>query len=243
MKRLILSVVDVVFGNTLVKSALRSLAGFRYFRWFIHLSRYRACHMVSAGEVCLLAGIFYERTVRDFARIIGPNGKAIVVEANPENIRRLSTAIDAPNVKYVNCAVWDKRGEMEFITSVGDEQGYNRLDDPQMQEFPYHMDREPTKIKVATNTLDNIAAECGVEVVHHLNLTINGAELQALDGIDRLLQNNPQLRIYINSEFPAPAQDVIEKLKSLGFAVYTSSLISTLNKQIRLIRIYAVHQG
>jgi FkbM family methyltransferase len=199
--------------------------------------------MVSSGETCLLAGIFYESTVRDFSSAVGAGGKVIVVEANPENISRLKKLVNASNIYYVNSAVWNEKGRMEFIASVGEEQGYNRLDNAEMQEFPYHMDEKPEKFEVETNTLDGIIDELKIEKVHHVNLTINGAELQALDGIDGLLRKNNRLRIYINSEYPVPSITVIEKLKAMGFRVYTSKLITTINKKIRLIRIYAVYIG
>jgi len=234
---------DNLFGNRPVKSALQAVFGYSYFRFFIHLTRYRACHMVSSGETCLLAGIFYESTVKDFSSAVGPGGKVIVVEANPENIARLRKSVDASNVYFVNSAVWNEKGRMEFITAVGEEQGYNRLDNREMQEFPYHMDDKPEKVEVETNMLDTIINELKVEKVHHVNLTINGAELQALDGIDELLGKNSRLRIYINSEYPQPSTEVIEKLTTMGFTVYTSKLIATINKKIRLIRIYAVYAG
>jgi FkbM family methyltransferase len=241
--RLILKLFDRLFGNDAVKNVLQGIFGYGYFRLFIHLTRYRACHMVSRGETCLLAGIFYESTIKDYSTAVGPRGKVIVIEANPANIARLKKSVDAPNVCYINNAVWNKNGRMEFIASVGDEQGYNRLDTPEMQEFPYHMDEKPEKIEVETNTLDAIVDKLEIEKVHHVNLTINGAELQALDGISGLMRKNSRLRIYINSEYPVPSTAVIEKLKSMGFRVYTSRLITTINKKIRLIRIYAVYSG
>ena len=234
-----LKAFDYIFGSKVAKRLLRALFGFRYFYVFIHLTRYRATHMVSSGDTCILAGVFYTETVLDYSRAVGPDGKVVIVEANPENILRLSSAVDAPNVVFINNAVWNTEGEMPFIASDGHEQGYNRLDDIALQKFPYHMDPEPKTLTVDTATLDNIAKRVGADAISHINLTINGAELQALDGIGEIMAASNDLRIYINSEDPDPAQAVIQKLIAMGFRVYTSRLITTHNKSIRLIRIYA----
>lgn len=241
IERVAFGIFDNFFGNPTVKDVLQAVFGDRYFRLFVHLARYRARHMVREGETCLLAGVFYESTVRDFSAVVGPRGRVIVVEANPDNIAKLRRNVDGSNVVYVNYAVWNEKGQMEFIASVGDEQGYNRLNTPEMQQFPYHMDESPRTIQVRCNTLDAIAEELNVDKIHHINLTVNGAELQALDGIEGLLRQNDKLRIYINSENPDPASAVLQKLRTMGFRVYTSQLIRTINKKIRLIRIYAVH--
>ena len=241
--RAALGTFDHVFGNPLCKRALHAVFGYSRFHVFVHLARYRACHMVSAGETCLLAGIFNRRTVEDYSRVVGATGRVIVVEAHPRNVETLRASVQASNVVYVNKAVWNRRGTAEFLASAGEEQGYNRLSDPQMNVFPYHLDRQPRTIEVATDTLDAIAREVAAPVIHHINLTINGAELQALDGISEILEGNEALRMYINTEYPAPAQAVLEKLRRLGFKVFTSGVIRTVNKQIRLRRVYAVHQA
>jgi len=235
--------IDKIFGNQKIKKLLRKLFGFRYFKFFIHISRYRACHMVDPGDNCILAGIFSEDTVKDFTSQVGNAGKVIVVEANKKNVERLKSRVAHPNLYYVNCAVYGKSGTSKFIASRGDEQGYNRLKNGEMQPFPYHIDADPQEITVKLATLDNITMKLGVKRIHHINLTINGAEYQALDGISEVIKKNRNLRIYTNSEFPNPGKKVIEKLQKMGFEVYTSRLIRTINKRIKLRRIYAVHNN
>jgi len=128
---------------------------------------------------------------------------------------------------------------MDFLASVGEEQGYNRLASAELKPFPYHLDANPSTITVETDTLDNIMHDFPGKTVHHVNLTINGAELQALDGISQVILENPKLRIYINSEAPDPFQAVVEKLQSLGFRIYPFRIRRTVNKRIVLMRLYA----
>ena len=242
IRRLGKGLYDACFGNRFAKGMLQAMFGYRQFRALLPLTGYRACHMVNPAEVAVLAGIFDEGTVRDFQRAVGRQGRVVVIEANPANVQRLeATFAGAENIDLVSKAVWNSRSTTQFLASAGEEQGYNRLDSAELQPFPYHMDENPLTITVQTDTLDAIVESLSCGVVHHLNLTINGAELHALDGITQILASSPQLRIYINSESPAPYHAVVKKLGDMGFEVYTSRIGRTVNKRIQLMRIYAVH--
>lgn len=232
---------DRLLGNRVSKRLLRTLTGTGYFRILLPLTRYRACHMVQKGEHCLLGGIYSADTVRDFLRVVGDYGRVVVVEANPSNVKRLKASFkDAANVTFVTKAIWDRAGTMSFLASGEGDLGYNRLETEELQAFPLHMEEDPVSITVETDSLDSIANEMLGGVVHHINLTINGAELRALDGIGQLLETSPKVRVYINSEFPDPYADVVQKLRELGFKTYTARVMRTLNKRITLMRVYAV---
>jgi FkbM family methyltransferase len=231
---------DNLFGNLIIKRIIISTVGYRFNGWFLGLVGYRAIHMVSSGESCIIAGVYSEHTIRDFSKVIGDNGTVVVVEANPQNASRLiDDCNDLKNVVITNKAIWRESGEMEFILSKQSrEQGYNRLVSDELQHFPEHLDDNPIIIKVPTDTLVNISNEFGIKKLDHVNLTINGAELQAVECMAELLHQHPNVRIYINSETPDPAERTIECLEQIGFKVSLSTLIRTVNKKIKLVRIY-----
>lgn len=239
MKKFFLLIIDTIFGNNYVKNILFKIFNFNYFYFFIHLSRYKAIHMVKKGEVCLLCGIFYPSTIKEFSNQVGDTGKVIVVEANIENIINCKKCLDFKNVIYLNNAIWDENKNIEFIISNTNEQGYNRIGDENLNKYPYHIDSQIKKINVEANTIDNILNKLNIKKINHINLTINGAEYQALFGMENVIRNNPKLRLYINSESPEPYYKVKNKLNSLGFCIFTSNLITTINKRIKLKRIYA----
>lgn len=242
MMRYIIKPFDLIFTSTIVRGLILILFGYRWNGWFLSIIGYRASYMVNTGETCIIAGVFSEDTVRLFSRAVGDAGRVIIVEANPSNVDRLKNNLASlANVTVVNRAVWRCSGEMEFLLSGQHEnQAYNRIDSPEIQKYPNHMNENPVTIKVKTDSLDDIASKLDVKLVHHLNLTINGAELQALDGISNILKVNPSLRIYINSETPDPAQKTIEKLHTQRFKVFVSNMTKTKNKKISLVRIYAI---
>lgn len=242
MYKILKSIYDSIVGFPPIRSLILSLFGYQWNGWFLGLVGYRAINMIRRGENCIIAGIYAESTIRDFSAVVGAEGRVIVVEANPFNVERLqSSTKDLKNASIINRAIWREKGEMEFLMSAQEkDQGYNRLSSDELQEFPVHMDQKPEAVTVPTDTLDNIAEEFSLGQVNHINLTINGAELQCLEAISKIRTANPKVRIYINSETPDPANNVIEKLKELGFKVFVSNWIRTINKKIHLVRIYAV---
>ena len=247
MKKMAKKALDFFLGNSLMKKILISFIGRKYLHPILSLTSYRGCHMVNPGETCVLAGIFNASTIESFLSAVGKNGKVIIVEAGSGNVKRLKEEIASSiglqdNLYFVNKAVWNKKGSMGFISPDDTEtQGFNRLASDELQSFPYHLIANPKTIDVETDTLDSIAEETNCDVIHHVNLTINGAELQALDGISEIVEKNPQVRIYINSEYEMPCVQVLEKLKNMNFNVFTKPIKNTTNKRIKLVRIYAYH--
>ncbi len=78
---------------------------------------------------------------------------------------------------------------------------------------------------VESDTLDNILKEKNIEGVSHICLTINGAELEALEGMDRTLKKNKFSMLIANQEKFRPTVNGIplnEKitllLKKYGFS-------------------------
>jgi len=77
---------------------------------------------------------------------------------------------------------------------------------------------------VEADTIGNILSEQKVQHVDHIHLTINGAELEALEGIDKFfLKKGTRIFIYcetfINDTEDSVTFKVVDCLKSHGFRV------------------------
>jgi FkbM family methyltransferase len=234
-----------IFGWEPIKSKWDAIFGFNWRGYFLGLVRCKAIYMVKSGETVILGGVFTEDYVQDYLNIVGNSGRVVVAEANPENAHRLKEIFEAnENVTIINRAIWNRRGKISFLAAAESEaQAYNRIEGDGIEEFPDHLVQKVKKIQVETSSLDQIAEDLNLGFVHHINLTINGAEFIAIDGIKRIHRVNPKLRLYINSQRPDPANNVVARMKSIGFKVFTSNLIRTTNRKIRLMRIYACGQS
>jgi FkbM family methyltransferase len=233
---------DNTFGIMLL--LLKKLQFFQFHGYFLAVIGYRARYMVNRGDNVLLAGIFSTKNIFEYSNEIGLTGRVLVVEANPQNTKRLKIECKSlKNVTIINAALWNKKGEIEFLClDQNEKQGYNRIKSSELNEFPDHFGVNPSCVRVKSDTIKNICNEHNFTTLDHLNLTINGAELQALEidlGLTRQFSN---IRIYINCEYPYPFNDVLESLKNQNFYVQTSKLINTVNTKIKLRRIYAIYK-
>ena len=197
--------------------------------------------MVGKGETAMLCGIFQESTVRDFATAVGPQGRIIVVEANPANTRRLQTALaSSGNVEIVNAAVWHTDTPLEFeFADQAEAQHYNRVRDSTLQSFPTHMVAAPEIVNVDGERLTTTMDRFGIDVVDHLNLTINGAEEAAFRGAQGEAAAERVRRIYAHTELPDPGVAFENRLLELGFRTRKSGRLNSRNPAIDLRRLYA----
>lgn len=233
--------VKSVLG-TAVMPLLDTAVGPRWRGPLLRMLRDRPTFYVARGETAIVCGVHRADTVRSFLAAVGPHGRLMIVEANPATLARLQPQFPAAaNLVWVSCGVWNQAGSMPFLVG-NDYQGFNRLDAPGMQPFPDAIYGAAQKISIPTAPLDQIAAEFGFDRVDHLNLTINGAEVQALDGIAQLRAGNPRMRIAITTEMPNPGGVVIAKLRAMGYRVWTQAVPRRLliNQAIDLAWVYAV---
>jgi len=241
MRLLIRNLIDWFLSFPPTKTICRGILGPDWRGKLLKLLGYRAVHMVEKGECAILCGVFNSSTALSYSKAVGPSGRIVVCEANPRNVNRMKEELaGVENLTLLNYAIWNEETTMQFLASSTEECGFDRLASDELEPYPEHMETNPYEVQVTCKTLDSIADELGLDVVHHINLTINGAELQGVDGITRILEKNPDLRIYVNTEYPNPCQALVDKLKVLSFGIYMSEITHIVNKKIRLMRVYAL---
>lgn len=105
-----------------------------------------------------------------FLELIGPNGRLICIEADPQACELLSEtalALDAKNVEILNIAVGPTEGISELYLSgtFGEENSFFRGDGP-----------DQDSISVRTAPLEKILRGLSVDLVHYAKVNIEGAE-------------------------------------------------------------------
>lgn len=142
------------------------------------------------GGVIVEAGAYVGFKAIRFARHVGNTGKVIAVEINKSNFEILQKNIEANSLERVVmpfwCGVWKTKGVME-ARSGG--YTYHTLAESDNHK---HLSKCST---VPTDTLDNIIDKAGVERVDYINFQLNGAEVEALEGLERRLNDVKILRI------------------------------------------------
>jgi FkbM family methyltransferase len=142
------------------------------------------------GGVMIEAGAYVGFKAIGYADHVGPGGKVIAIEIDRDNFELMRLNVEQNGlqdvVDCVNCGVWSKRDRV--VDRFRDRTAHTIA---RTEEHPYCTSADT----IATDTLDNIIDASGVETVDFLNLQLNGAEIEALEGLQRRLESVKVLHI------------------------------------------------
>ena len=128
MRRLIRNFIDWFLASPPIRQLCRRILGPQWRGKVLKLIGYRAIHMVESGECAFLCGIFNSATALSYSRIVGPSGRVVVCEANPDNVLRMKQElVGVENITILNYAIWNENTTMQFLASETDECGFDRL--------------------------------------------------------------------------------------------------------------------
>lgn len=140
------------------------------------------------GGIIIEAGSYVGYKAVSFAKRVGPSGRIGVIEASTHNFNLLVRNIESnkleKNADAVNCAVWNEntylqlksKNRMQYTVAATDELKYTKFDN------------------ITARTLDYLIDYWGFDRIDFLNLQLNGAEIEAIQG----LQKNFHKVRYIN---------------------------------------------
>ena len=145
-------------------------------------SSLKACFELRSGQVVVDVGACYGFGVVRYSRMVAPAGRVVAVEADPavEMVLRRNVEANAlTNVEVIPCAIWNTRGELALHVGSSDRQ-HNSL-----REGVY-----PSRdaITIPTDTIDNIVRSLRLERVDLVSITVNAAEVEAVQGMDDTLR-------------------------------------------------------
>ena len=141
---------------------------------------------IKKGETVVELGAFYGFGTMKLSDMVGNKGKVIAIEADKKNFQILKKNIDMNNISNVvtvNKGVWNEsgKGTLYKIKNQG-----NSL----VPEFL----KNNSKDEIDIYTLDNILISNNLDSVDLISMEINGAEIEALQGMEKILSQN-KLRI------------------------------------------------
>lgn len=118
------------------------------------------------------------KTIR-FAEELVPDGKVLAIEMMPNNVEILRRNIDenglADRVRVVEAGVWKQPG-----TVVVKGKGRQRNTLVNLEKLSDNMG-----IEARVETLDNLLEEWGVQPIDLMFITVNGAEIETIQGLNQ----------------------------------------------------------
>lgn len=150
------------------------------------------------------------------ARLVGPTGRVLAIEPEPENCTRIQRNIELNgygNIDVVEVALADADGEAQL--HLASDHGHHSL----LTTSP---DRVGRTITVPQRTLDSLLAERGVERVDVMKIDVEGFEVEVLRGARQTVQRNPDvvLLMDVHESLGVDAAEVCDLLNDLGLSTY-----------------------
>lgn len=134
-------------------------------------------YLPKEGGTIIEAGAYVGYKAIAFGRRVGPTGKVLAIELDPENHALLQENVSLngmeTHVFTRCCAVWSDDTILPFY-------GRNRMNN---SVASVDEKKPPQKGKVPAYSLDTIIIDSGFEHVDYINLQLNGAEVDALAGL------------------------------------------------------------
>jgi FkbM family methyltransferase len=133
------------------------------------------------GEITVLA-----------AQLVGPTGRVLSVEASPltlPRLRRNITLNNLINVDVIEAAICDSNKSVDFYLGHGRDSGSSSLNQPH--------DYQGKRLVVPGMRLDSYLESHGIPVIDCIKLDIEGCELAAVRGCERILASaNPPIIVF-----------------------------------------------
>jgi len=204
------------FPEGRLKERLRRL-GLRFFKRFpIELT-------LRKGETIVQVGAQPGGELLRLAQIVGERGRVIAIEPEPANVEGLRKTLEknsAKNVTIIPKGAWSGKGKQRLLLSPhpGDHKinVSGVLHDNDLKPENYQSFAE-----IEVDTVDNILRTLGINRVDYVKITINGAELEVLKGMEETLRGD--LRLWVKGHALKDGQPlhkaIASFLKERGFSV------------------------
>ena len=176
------------------------------------------------------------------ARAVGPNGRVLAVEPDPDSFGYLEQTIAANaigNVKAFPVAASAAHAMLPMYIST-DNRGDNRL---------YASDEERPQVEVEARPLDALLRESKIETVDLIKIDVQGYEPKVIAGLRETIIASPNLTLLTEfwpqgmTEAGGDANEFLQTLRELGLTLHElkpDGSLAELNNDTDLI---ARHQG
>lgn len=148
-----------------------------------------------------------------FSRLVGEKGAVYAFEPHPENFAVLTRNARRGNVRRFNLAVGDRSGHVTLHLSPGSSNH---------SLMPGYTESRGT-LQVECAVLDDLFAAGELPPVDFVKIDVEGGELAALNGMERLLAASPRAALLVELNPRAlecggtSAEGLLERLRGLGF--------------------------
>lgn len=176
---------------------------------------YEKHYKLKRGDIVIDAGAHIGTFSIKAAKIVGPEGLVIAIEPDSSNLSFLKRNLEENklnNMVIIPKGIWSREDKlMLHLSSSTEGHGFYQGD---------AKENESTEVEV--NTIDNMLREMGIKKVNFIKMNIEGAEVEALKGMDNTLGDN-DVKVAIEAHHIVGGQKACEivrpQLENMGFQV------------------------
>jgi len=171
------------------------------------------------GDIVIDIGASFGFNTVDFSRKVGDKGIVVAIEPDIGSLVILRKNLElngCNNVIVVEKGVWSKKDNLKFYLKENP-----RTNSPVIIKTKGKV-TGTTEIEV--DTLDNILEELGIDIgkVVLIKMDIEGAEIEALKGMDRIVSKNTDIKVVVASYHKIEGQPthktIIPMMEQMGFS-------------------------
>ena len=172
---------------------------------------------VNCGDIVVQVGTPSTGMVRYLLEIVGPKGRVIVIEPEKNNFQNLKSdpvIASARNVVLLNKGAWS-RHEKIALTVSKNEADHKIAVAGVVHDNDYVPGNYMGMQKIEVATVDNILEALDYTYVDFVDIAVNGAELEVLKGMKRIMKHRVRLRIKAHAKEQASGDDIGRKILAI----------------------------
>jgi FkbM family methyltransferase len=170
-------------------------------------------YKLKKGDVVVDVGAHIGTFTIRASKMVGDAGKVIAIEPEPQNIALLKRNVEAnalQNVVIVPEGIWSSKGKQKFYLSP-ETWGHSYLS---------QIAKSTEYNEIEMDTLDCVLSELNLNKVDFIKMDIEGAEIEALKGMEQTLTEDVNLTIETHIlDGKTTYKTVTQKLVEKGFRV------------------------
>ncbi|MCK5180489.1 MAG: FkbM family methyltransferase [Candidatus Omnitrophica bacterium] len=166
-------------------------------------------YQLKPGDTVVEAGAFIGYYTLKMSERVGPNGHVVAIEPIEENRKIILKNIEANNIHNVTVlpyAIWNEKTETTFYVT-------SRQKNSLVAQLAYSRGKARA-LTVPANTIDNIIRETNIKPPDLVIITVNGTEVEALEGMEAALEYD-NLHLVVAAKYVVDGVPVIERVKAL----------------------------
>ena len=171
---------------------------------------------IARGDTVVQVGAVGDGELWRMLELVGRTGRVVVVEPFPDHVETIEARLRAEgiaNVTVIGKGAWSGPGTQALHVHPQWSDSNIVLESGARHDRALAPEEYPYAVEIEVDSLDDLLASHGIEHCDFIKITVMGAELQVLAGMNRVLADRPTLWVKAHSEIDGrPANATIAAL-------------------------------